>query len=126
MKLKELIMLKIYKLIGEEPIVAEFLKIEGKNTFVKNPMIPTMRNIAAPDGSTYIGLGWKTVVQFVEDLEGIMKYVKLPTEMIMWQGKPTGEVGDSYRAAISQIEGLIKSADNTGVNGIEVNNVTYN
>lgn len=126
MKIKGLTMLKIYKLVGEEPIVAEFLRIEGKHTFIKNPMIPTMRNIAAPDGSVHIGLGWKTVVQFVEDLEGAMNSVKLPTEMIMWQGKPTGEVRDSYRAAISQVVGLIKGVDNTNVNGVKANSITYN
>lgn len=119
-------MLKIYKLVGEEPIVAEFLEITGKHTIVKNPMIPMMRNIAAPDGSTYIGLGWKTVVQFVEDLEGAMNDVKLPTELIMWQGEPTGEVGDSYRAAIDQVENLIKGVNSTNVNGNIANNITYN
>jgi hypothetical protein len=100
-------MLKIYKLVGEEPIIAEFLEETDTKIAIRNPMIPRMRNISMPDGNTCVGLGWSTIVQFVENIEEVMSRVELPKRSIMWEGIPTGEVIDSYKAAMMQIKSLL-------------------
>lgn len=101
-------MLKIYKLVGEEPIVAEFLRNDNGDIHVRNPLIPRMRNVVGDNGQAFVGVGWSTVVQFVDNLIDTMEDVKLPSNSIMWQGEPTIEVANSYQAAIDQIQALAR------------------
>ena len=109
-------MLRLYKLVGEEPFVAEFIEEHGFDHIVKNPLIPRMRNFVS-EGKPCVGLTWAPMVQFVEDILETMQSVKVPLSSVMWSSTPAGEVADSYKIAVATIESEVhkKIIDNNCV-----------
>lgn len=100
-------MLKIYKLVGEEIIVAEFVRETSSSIFVKNPLVPKMRSVIVK-GKPCVTLSWVPFVQFTCNLLETMKSINLPTNLLMWSDTPAEEVADSYRVAIETIENRVE------------------